>query len=75
MLDLVQVATPTILGRFPVFGPMNLAGAEPSGLAFNAPRGLIAAVTKPGAVHVIRLESRLAQLAPSPPARPRFAAR
>ncbi|WP_165251431.1 glycerol-3-phosphate 1-O-acyltransferase PlsY [Paludisphaera soli] len=59
MLDLVQVDPTALLGRFPVLGPLNLGGAEPSSLAFCEARRLLAATTKPGAVHLIRLESRI----------------
>lgn len=58
-LELVQVAPPAVLGRFPVLGPLNLGGAEPAALAYCGARRLLAIATKPGAVHVVRLESRL----------------
>ena len=56
-LEFTQVAPRIELGRFPVLGPLNLGGAEPIGLAYNGRRRLLAAATKPGAVHVVRLES------------------
>ncbi|WP_315850950.1 glycerol-3-phosphate acyltransferase [Planctomyces sp. SH-PL62] len=68
-LDLVQVAPTVLLGRFPVLGPLNLGGAETSALAFNDRRRILAAATKPGAVHVIRLESRMDPAAAPPPSR------
>ena len=51
---------PALLGLFPVLGPLNLGGAEPAALAYCPARRLLAVATKPGAVHVVRLESRLA---------------
>lgn len=59
-LHVVQVDPPALLGQFPVLGPLNLGGAEPAALAYCPARRLIAVATKPGAVHVVRLESRLA---------------
>ncbi|MDG3004036.1 glycerol-3-phosphate 1-O-acyltransferase PlsY [Paludisphaera mucosa] len=73
-LEMVQIAPPIVLGRFPVLGPLNVGGAEPSGLAYCARRRLLAAATKPGTVHLIRLESRVDAIAAAPPAS-RFAAR
>jgi glycerol-3-phosphate acyltransferase PlsY len=59
-LHLFQIDPPASLGRFPVLGPLNLSGAEPAALAFHPSRRLIAVATKPGTVHVVRMESRLA---------------
>jgi len=59
-LHVVQVDPPALLGLFPVLGPLNLGGAEPAALAYCPARRLLAVATKPGAVHVVRLESRLA---------------
>ncbi|WP_337175937.1 glycerol-3-phosphate 1-O-acyltransferase PlsY [Paludisphaera sp.] len=65
-LHLLQVEPPALLGRFPILGPLNLAGAEPAALAYHEDRRLIAVATKPGTVHVVRMESRLAGEAPPP---------
>jgi len=64
-LHVVQVEPTALVGKFPVMGPMNLGGAEPSALAFCEGRRLLAATTKPGTVHLIRFESRLD--GPEPP--------
>ncbi|WP_165073665.1 glycerol-3-phosphate 1-O-acyltransferase PlsY [Paludisphaera rhizosphaerae] len=70
-LDVVRAgATPTVLGRFPVRGPLNLGSAEASGLAYCGRRGLLAAATKPGTVHIVRMESRADPIAVRPPAAP-----
>ena len=58
-LRLLQVEPPALLGRFPILGPLNLGGAEPAALAYSPARRLIAVATRPGTVHVVRLESRL----------------
>ena len=58
-LEIVQVDPGRTLGRFPVKGPFNLGGTETTGLAFSRTRGLLAVATKPGTVHLVRLESRL----------------
>jgi acyl-phosphate glycerol 3-phosphate acyltransferase len=60
VLELVQVTPRCIIGRFPLKGPLNLAGTSPSGLAFSPERGLLAVTTKPGAVHLIAVHSRVA---------------
>jgi hypothetical protein len=41
-------------------GPLNLTGTRPTGLAFSPERGLLAVTTKPGAVHLIAIQSRVA---------------
>jgi acyl-phosphate glycerol 3-phosphate acyltransferase len=60
ILELVQVTPRCTLGQFPLKGPLNLAGTSPSGLAFSPDRGLLAVTTKPGAVHLIAIQSRVA---------------
>ncbi len=60
ILELVQVAPRCTIGQFPLKGPLNLAGTSPSGLAFSPERGLLAVTTKPGAVHLISIQSRVA---------------
>jgi glycerol-3-phosphate acyltransferase PlsY len=62
-LEIVQATPRRTLGKFPVMGPLNLGGAETSGLAYCRARGLLAVSTKPGTVHLIRLQSRLDQVA------------
>ena len=58
-LDLVQLAPRRTLGRFPMMGPLNLGRTEPADLAYCEGRRLLAVATKSGAVHLIRLQSRL----------------
>ncbi len=58
-LEIVQVQPPRTLGWFPVKGPFNLGGTETTGLTYSRSRGLLAVATKPGTVHLVRLESRL----------------
>ncbi len=58
-LALVQLAPRFTLGRFPVMGPLNLGRTEPADLAYCERRQLVAVATKSGAVHLIRLQSRL----------------
>jgi glycerol-3-phosphate acyltransferase PlsY len=60
ILELVQVTPRCTIGQFPLRGPLNLAGTSPSGLAFSPERGLLAVTTKPGAVHLIAIQSRVA---------------
>ena len=60
ILELVQVTPRCTIGQFPLKGPLNLAGTSPSGLAFSPERGLLAVTTKPGAVHLIAIQSRVA---------------
>jgi glycerol-3-phosphate acyltransferase PlsY len=62
-LEIVQATPRRTLGKFPVMGPFNLGGTETSGLAYCHARGLLAVSTKPGTVHLIRLQSRLDQVA------------
>ena len=69
-LDVVRTAPPSVLGRFPVRGPLNLGSAEASGLAYCGRRGLLAAATKPGAVHIVRMELRIDPIAVAPPPAP-----
>jgi glycerol-3-phosphate acyltransferase PlsY len=59
VLEIVQSSPMLILGRFPIRGPLNLAGTRPSGLALSSERGLLAVTTKPGTVHLISIRSRL----------------
>ena len=58
-LEIVQVKPARTLGLFPVKGPFNLGGTETTGLTYSRSRGLLAVATKPGTVHLVRLESRL----------------
>ena len=58
-LNLDQLSPRRTLGRFPVMGPLNLGRTEPTDLAYCERRQLVAVATKSGAVHLIRLESRL----------------
>lgn len=58
-LSLVQLRPRRTLGRFPVMGPLNLGRTEPVDLAYCGSRQLVAVATKSGAVHLIRLRSRL----------------
>lgn len=60
-LDLVQLAPRRTLGRFPVMRPLNLGRTEPSDLAYCGRRQLVAVATKSGAVHLVRLQSRLGE--------------
>jgi len=62
MLEVVQASPRRTLGKFPIMGPLNLGGAETSGLAYCHARGLLAVSTKPGTIHLIRLQSRLDQV-------------
>jgi glycerol-3-phosphate acyltransferase PlsY len=57
-LELAQASPAQILGRFPLKGPLNMAGTRPTGIAFSAERGLIAVATKPGTVYLISIRSR-----------------
>jgi len=58
-LEIVQVSPRRTLGLFPVKGPFDLGKTETTGLAYCRSRGLLAVATKPGTVHLVRLESRL----------------
>jgi glycerol-3-phosphate acyltransferase PlsY len=58
-LELLQVNPVQILGRFPLKGPLNLGGTEPTGISFSGERGLLAVATKPGTVYLISVRSRL----------------
>lgn len=58
-LQLDQLGPRRTLGRFPMMGPLNLGRAEPTDLAYCGRRQLAAVATKSGAVHLIRLESKL----------------
>ena len=58
-VELAQSSPRRTLGRFPVYGPLNLGGSPPSGLAYYADRGLAAITTKPGTVHLVSIRSRI----------------
>jgi glycerol-3-phosphate acyltransferase PlsY len=59
ILELAQVAPRCTIGQFPLKGPLNLTATCPTGLAICPERGLLAVTTKPGAVHLIAIRSRV----------------
>jgi glycerol-3-phosphate acyltransferase PlsY len=58
-LEIVQVTPRHSLGRFPLWGPLNLGRTRPTGLAYSAGSGLLAVATRSGTVHLIEVRSRL----------------
>jgi acyl-phosphate glycerol 3-phosphate acyltransferase len=58
-VELAQASPVQTLGQFPLKGPLNLGGTRPTGLSFSSDRSLLAVATKPGAVHLISIRSRL----------------
>jgi glycerol-3-phosphate acyltransferase PlsY len=54
-LEILQAAPRHTIGRFPLFGPLNLGRTRPVGLAYTPHRGLLAVATRSGSVHLIAL--------------------
>jgi glycerol-3-phosphate acyltransferase PlsY len=59
-LEISQALPQRTIGRFPIKGPLNLGGTRPSGIAVSVERGLLAVTTKPGTVHLIAIQARIA---------------
>jgi glycerol-3-phosphate acyltransferase PlsY len=65
-LEVIQTAPRHILGRFPLFGPLNLGRTRPTGLAYSPKRGLLAVATRSGTLHLVELRSRVGAPEPAP---------
>jgi glycerol-3-phosphate acyltransferase PlsY len=62
---LYHASTGRALGELTLHGPLNLGRIRPTGLAYNADRGLLALANRTGGVHLIAIRPKLDVAVPS----------